>query len=276
MTVALSAEHEATRAMRLLVSYHGASFHGFAANPGVDTVAGTLQQALQRTVRAPVDMVGAGRTDAGVHAWGQVVSLRSPTSVDLQTLVRRVNAQCAPRLVVRRAEWAPDTFDARFSARWRRYRYTIVNRPVADPFRTDTAWHVERPISLSAVRLASDVLIGEHDFSSFCRRPKGDPEASLVRRILDAHWTVLDDDRSAEGGLLRFEITGTAFCHQMVRSIVGSLVEVGVGKRRPSDMGAMLRARDRSAAGQVAPPHGLCLWEVGYGPDPDGSLPFAP
>jgi tRNA pseudouridine38-40 synthase len=266
----LPGDAPAQRSLRLLLAYHGAAFHGFAANEGVATVAGSLAGAMQRVLRQPVDVVGAGRTDTGVHAWGQVVSCHIPADVDLTWLQRRINAQTAPALVVRQAEWAPDDFNARFQASWRRYRYTIVNRIAPDPFRAQTAWHVDRPLSVTSMRLASDVVIGEHDFSSFCRRPKGQPDASLVRRVLDAHWRVHEE------GILVFEITGTAFCHQMVRSIVGSLVEVGTGRRRPSDMAYMLRARTRSAAGQVAPPHGLCLWEVAYGADPDGSLPFGP
>ena len=276
MTATVTAEGSDQRVLRLLVAYHGASFHGFAVNDGVVTVAGTLTLALERTLRAPVQVVGAGRTDAGVHAWGQVVSLLVPSSTDPIMVARRVNRQCAPQIVVRAAEWAPPGFHARFSATWRRYRYTVVNRMAPDPFRADTAWHVSRPLSLPALRLATDALVGEHDFSSFCRRPRGEGDVSLVRRVLDARWIPwAPTGTRADDGLLVFEITGSSFCHQMVRSIVGSLVEVGEGRRRPSDMGQMLRAADRSAAGQVAPPHGLCLWEVGYRADPDGSLPFA-
>jgi len=277
MTATVPDDIEATRRVRLLVAYRGGAFHGFAANRDVTTVVGELGIALGRALRRDVRLVGAGRTDAGVHAWGQVVSCDVPVSTDLSHVVRRVNAQCAPRVVVRAAEWAPQDFDARFSALWRRYRYTIVNREAPDPFSAGTTWHVEQPLSLTALRLASDALVGEHDFASFCRRPKGDPGATLVRRVLDTTWHDMGDSEPTESdrrGVLQFEITGTAFCHQMVRSIVGTLVEVGTGRRRPSDVLQILRARDRAAAGQVAPPHGLCLWEVGYPPDPDGSLPF--
>lgn len=261
------------RTLRLLVAYHGPSFHGFAPNDGVVTVAGSLEQALSRALRCPTTVVGAGRTDAGVHAWGQVVSCVVPASTDLEHVRRRINAQTAPQLVVRQVQWAPDGFHARFSAQWRRYRYTIINGPSPDPFRHDTTWHIERPLSLPTMRLAGDALIGTHDFSSFCRRPKGDPEATLRRRVLDLGWTRVERG-GADGVELVCVMTGTAFCHQMVRSIVGSLVEVGLGRRRPSDVGEMLRARDRRTTGPVAPPQGLCLWEVGYAADPDGSLPF--
>lgn len=252
------------RRVRLTVAYDGAEFHGFAANPGVVTVAGTLHGVLERVLRHEVSLVGAGRTDAGVHAWGQVVSFDADDTTDLDALRRRITGLCAPSLVVREARWAEADFDARFSARWRRYRYTILNRETPDPFTRDITWHVTAPLSLSALRLATDALIGEHDFSSFCRRPKDQPEASLRRRILEAHWEVLEERSGTDRGRLCFEITGTAFCHQMVRSIVGTLVDIGRGRRTPGEMTAILAARDRSAAGTVAPPQGLCLWEVGY------------
>jgi tRNA pseudouridine38-40 synthase len=164
-----------------------------------------------------------------------------------------------PAIAVRAAEVAAPGFDARFSARARRYRYLVLNRPTPDPFLAATAWHVEVPLDIARMRLACDPLIGEHDFSSFCRRPKGDGEVSLVRRVLDARWT---DDGD---GLLRFDIEATAFCHQMVRSIVGTLVDVGRGRLRAGQVKGILAARDRAAAGEPAPPHGLCLVEVVYG-----------
>lgn len=246
----------------LVVAYDGAEFHGFAENEGVATVQGTLVRTLARITGRPVAVTGAGRTDAGVHAWGQVVSIDvDPDGVDLGRLVRSVNSLCGPRLVVRAAYVVPADFDARFSARWRRYRYTVLTTPHPNPFLAATSWHVPHPLDLADLRLAVDPFVGEHDFSSFCRRPKvavGEPAPSLVRRVLDARW----DDLGA--GLLRFEIRGTAFCHQMVRSIVGTLVDVGLGRRRAGDMLTILRTRNRAAAGPVAPPHGLCLWEVGY------------
>jgi tRNA pseudouridine38-40 synthase len=252
----------ARRRVRLLVAYDGAPYRGFAESAGVASVAGTLRAAIERVIGGPVELTGAGRTDAGVHAWGQVVTFDGATAVmDLDRLQRSVNAICGPSIVVRAAEWAAPDFDARFSARWRRYRYTVLARAVPDPFLAGTAWHVERPIDLRLMALASDPLVGEHDFSSFCRRPRvaeGHAAPSLVRRVHEAGWSDEGD------GLLRFEIRANAFCHQMVRSLVGLLVEVGVGRRRAGDVLGVLRARDRAAAGQLAPPHGLCLWEVGY------------
>jgi tRNA pseudouridine38-40 synthase len=255
--------------VRLLVAYDGSGFHGFALNEGVATVAGTLTEAIGTVLGHAVVLTAAGRTDTGVHAWGQVVSLdvadeAHEAPLDLDALRRSVNALCGPAVVVRSAEWAAPDFDARFSARWRCYRYTVLNDPVPDPFLAGTTWHVDRPLDLRLMRLACDPFVGEHDFSSFCRRPKrpeGEPPATLVRRVMSARW---DDVGDVPGRLLRFEIVANAFCHQMVRSIVGTLVEVGLGRRSAGSILDTLRARDRATAGQLAPPDGLCLWEVGF------------
>jgi tRNA pseudouridine38-40 synthase len=231
-------------------------------------VAGTLTEALEKVLGHPVALTCAGRTDAGVHAWGQVVSFdswpseRKPHRLTDGTVQAAINGLCGPGIVVRELRVADrDDFDARFDATARRYRYTILNREVPDPFLAATAWHVPRPLDLGRLQAACDPLIGEHDFTSFCRRPKDQPDASLTRRVLDARW---EHDDAAGEGVLRFWIEATAFCHQMVRSITGTLVDAGLGKRTPADVMAALRARDRAAAGPVAPPHGLCLWEVVY------------
>jgi tRNA pseudouridine38-40 synthase len=247
--------------VRLLVAYDGAGFHGFAAQPGLATVAGQLSRTIERVLGHPVELTCAGRTDAGVHAWGQVVSFDAAADrFDPERLRSSVNALCGPSLVVREAAVAPEGFDARFDAKSRVYRYTVLNRPVPDPFLAATSWHVPEPLDLARLALACDPLIGEHDFSSFCRKPKG-KQPSMVRRVLDARW---ERDEAAGEGVLRCWIEATAFCHQMVRSIVGTLVDVGRGKRTAADVTAALRARSRSAAGPVAPPHGLCLWHVRY------------
>jgi tRNA pseudouridine38-40 synthase len=263
----MNAEHEpaALRRARLVVAYDGSGFHGLAEQDGARTVMGVLRQALERVAGIPLDLVGAGRTDAGVHAWGQVVSCDLPITVDLDQLRHRVNRMCGPYVVVRSGEWCDDPeFSARFSARWRHYRYTVLDQPVAVPALSATAWHVPQPLDLAAMQLGCDPLIGEHDFSSFCRKPKvpaDQPAPSLKRRVLLAQWYRVHSDY---GDLLRFEVRANAFCHQMVRSIVGTLVDVGSGKLRGGDVRGILLARDRQAAGQVAPPHGLTLWEVGY------------
>jgi tRNA pseudouridine38-40 synthase len=248
--------------VRMTVAYDGSGFHGFAANRDVRTVAGVLGDAIGRVLGHPVTLTCAGRTDKGVHARGQVVSFDTPRrGLDLESLQRSLNGMCGPEVVVRDAAPAPPGFDARRSARSRRYRYTVLNRPVSDPFLSRTAWHIETPLDLNALRLCCDPLHGEHDFSAFCRRPRvaaGAFPPSMVRRVTDAGWRDLGD------GILRFEIEASSFCQQMVRSVVGTMVDAGAGRRRAGEMADILRCRDRQASGQLAPARGLCLWEVTY------------
>jgi tRNA pseudouridine38-40 synthase len=222
-------------------------------------VGGVLVTALERHLRHTVEITCAGRTDAGVHAWGQVVTFDARAGVDLATLQRALNKTLRPAVVIRAATVAPDGFDARRSATGRTYRYTIANTPLPDPFTAATTWHVERPLDLGLLRLACDPLIGEHDFASFCRRP---PKGSLMRLVRRAEWHDLGEGR------LRFEIEASSFCQQMVRALAGTMVDMGLGKRRSGEMAHILRAKDRSAAGQLAPPHGLCLWNVDYNGTP--------
>jgi tRNA pseudouridine38-40 synthase len=281
----------AMRRACFVVAYDGSGFHGFAPNPNVATVVGVLTDAMSRITRHAVDLVGAGRTDAGVHAWGQVVSCDIPSATQLDNLIRRVNRMCGPRLVVRSGEWVSDEFNARFSAQWRHYRYTVLNGPIGNPLTTSNVWHVARPLMLPAMQLACDPLIGEHDFTTFCRKPhvvEGSAEPSMRRRVMQARWTDVTDSSdlfehsaplgaggsaSADGvfpapaRLLRFDIRANAFCHQMVRSIVGTLVDVGRGRFHAGDIRSLMLARDRQVAAEVAPARGLVLWEVGY----DGS-----
>lgn len=251
-----------SRRARFTVAYHGARFRGFAPNHGVRTVMGELVAAMSKVLREPVELTGAGRTDAGVHAWGQVVSGDLPADTDLHKLARRVNKLCAPDISVRDGAWAAADFDARFSATWRAYRYHVWNASAPNPLLADVSWHVGRTIDLELMRAASEALLGEHDFSSFCRKPKIDddhPAPSMVRIMHELDWARLDDTP-----MLRFEVRGSAFCHQQVRSMVGTLVDIGLGKLAADTVPAILASRHRSAAGSVAPPQGLVLWSVGY------------
>lgn len=245
--------------VRATVAYDGTGYSGFAVQAdGTRTIGGELTDALARVIGHPVELTCAGRTDSGVHAWGQVVSFDAdPNDLDLEALQRSVNKLLRPQIAIRSIECVAPDFDARFSATARTYRYSILNTTSPSPFLAATAWWIEAPLDLRSMRLACDPMIGEHDFSAFCRRPNDD--ASLTRRVRDAHWEALDGD------VLEFWITANAFCHQMVRSIVGTVVEVGLGKKRAGDLTGIIRSGDRSQAGQLAPPHGLCLWDVTYG-----------
>lgn len=246
--------------VRATVAYDGGPFHGFAINQGVRTVGGDLTDALALCLRQPVVLTCAGRTDTGVHAWGQVVSFDAPDDADLLAVRTAVNRMLAPAIVMRAVDAAPADFDARFSATGRTYRYTVLNRDVPDPFLAATAWHCPRPLNMAAMNTASAAIVGEHDFASFCRRQHtaDGTEKSRIRHVRRAEWTAADHD------LLCFEIEASSFCHQMVRSITGALVDIGAARRPPEAMAAILAAKDRSVVGNLAPPHGLCLWSVAY------------
>jgi tRNA pseudouridine38-40 synthase len=276
----------ATQRWRLLVAYDGASFRGFAVQPEVPTVAGALRQALERTARlreAPL-ITCAGRTDAGVHARGQVVHVDlPPIPYDGPGLARAINRQLAPQVVVRRAEEVGPDFDARRSATGRTYRYLVWNAPDADPLLAPIAWHVSDALDLGAMRTASDVLLGSHDFRSFCRRPPGtDASEPIIRRVTLARWSVDTGPEAADADgvapsesaerarLLRFDIAASSFCHQMVRSLVSSLVEVGRGRQNAAGLLERLRAASRQSMPEPAPAEGLCLVSVDYGGDGPG------
>ncbi len=239
----------------LLVAYDGTDLRGFARQREGRTVQGLLEEALSQLLRVTgLRTVGAGRTDAGVHAAGQVVSFEAPTGTDPGWVAERLNKRLGPEISVRGAASVPDTFDARHSARRRVYEYRLYRGSSPDPFLDRFTVWVPGPLDLRAMRAAARALIGEHDFSSFCRRGEG----SMVRRVRSITVAPQAD------GVLLVRVIADSFCHQMVRSIVGSLLDVGRGKRRPDDVVRALAARDRAAAGPVAPAKGLTLVEVGY------------
>jgi tRNA pseudouridine38-40 synthase len=242
---------------RLVLAYDGTGFRGFAIQPEQRTVEGVLGKAINQVLHGEVGITCAGRTDAGVHAWGQVVSFDATPGLDPDRLAQSLNGMLGPEIVVRDAALVAPGFSARRSARWRRYRYTIVNGPVPDPFHARYAWWVPAPLDIKVLRMAADPFVGERDFSSFCRTPTTG-STSLRRRVFESEWTDLGD------GHLRYEVRATSFCWQMIRSMVGTMVDVGVGKLRPGDIMGILRQRERSAAGEPAPARGLCLWDVGY------------
>lgn len=246
----------------MTVAYDGSQYHGFARNEGVPTVASALGEALGRVLGHPVDLVCAGRTDRGVHARAQVVSFDADMErADPVRLVRSVNRMCGPSIAVSRATVAEPDFDARHSCTGRVYRYRVLNSPIGDPLTASLCWHVERRLDLRAMRTAADRLLGDHDFSSFCRRNPSNPDQSMVRTVRRAVWWL-------EGDVAVFEIEASSFCHQMVRSLVALLVSVGLGRHKPSDVGTIIAARDRSATPSPAPPGGLVLWTAFYDPRP--------
>ena len=247
------------RTIRLALAYDGTGFHGWAAqrDPGVRTIEGVLGDHLERVLRERPTLRVAGRTDAGVHARGQVVSFVSASNVTPERLQRALNAALAPEVVVWQASQAPEGFNARFWASAREYAYRIDTGALPDPFTARFVWHRPGPLHVPSMRAAARVLVGEHDFASFCRHPgAGRPTARNVRRL-----TV-----TRSGDRIEIRVLANAFLHQMVRSIVSVLVAVGEGRFTPVDVATILEARDRAGTPTLAPARGLTLERVVYGP----------
>ena len=247
--------------IRIDLSYDGTGFSGWAAQPGRRTVEGVLAETLGHVLRLPASprLTVAGRTDTGVHARGQVAHSDLPDAVwaaYADAARRRLARALPPDIRVRAIGPAPDGFDARFSALWRRYSYRVCDDPAtADPLRRhETLWH-PRGLDLAAMNAAAGTLTGEHDFAAFCRRRAG---ATTVRALRRLDWR-RDDD-----GVAVACVVADAFCHNMVRALVGALLAVGEGSRPPSWPSAVLAAAVRDPAVRVVPPHGLCLEEVRY------------
>ncbi len=245
----------------LTVSYNGSGFAGFARQPGLATVQGRLEEALSTALRRDVETVGAGRTDAGVHALGQVVSFQvDDADIDRATLLRSLNALVGDGIVVTGIRLAPGDFSARHSAIAREYRYRIVPGPVPPLFLAPYSWWVKGTLDLGAMREAASALVGEHDFKSFCVTSSA--EGIRTFRRLDV-VEIAPEMVMGEHSLV-VRVIGNAFLHSMVRAIVGSLVEVGTGRRSAAWLAGALAACDRSAAGPTAPAEGLTLWHVTY------------
>lgn len=246
------------RVIRLTLAYDGTDFRGWAQqrDPRVRTVEGSLVEVLTRVVRHDVRLSVAGRTDAGVHARGQVASFLTPSRLAPERLQKAINGFLSPEIVVVEAREAREGFDARFSATAREYRYFIDTAPVADPFTARYVWHRSAELSIGRMRVAAGHLLGEHDFSSFCRYPgQGKSTVRELRRI----------SVGREGFTVTLHFRANAFLHQMVRTIVGTLVRVGEGTLDPEDVRRMLEARKRNVISQPAPPRGLTLERVSYG-----------
>ncbi len=244
----------------LTVAYDGEPFAGFARQPGLSTVQGRLEDALTTVLRRDVSTVGAGRTDSGVHALGQVVSLDATGDEALPSLARSLTALAGPGIVVREARAARAGFSARFDAISREYRFRLATGPVPPLFLSRFAWHVPAELDVLAMQVAAEHLYGEHDFRSFCVTESAE-DKNTVRRIEEI--VIYAEEQLGEESLV-VQVVGSAFLHSMIRVIVGSLVEVGTGRREPRWLGDALDAKDRAAAGPTAPPHGLTFWRVEY------------
>ena len=244
------------RTLKLTLQYDGTDYVGWQRQAEGTSIQGLLEEALKPIEGAAVTVHGAGRTDAGVHALGQVASVRLTAGLDPTTLARALNAVLPLDLRVVRVEDVPDDFHARFSATGKVYQYRIVNGPFASPFVRRYVWHVIPKIDLAAVREASSFLVGTHAFAAF--QGTGTSVPSTERTVHRIDWT------EQAGGLMLMEIEGDGFLRHMVRNIAGTLVEIGLGRWPASGMQDILESRDRARAGTTAPSQGLFLMEVKY------------
>lgn len=242
---------------RLELAYDGSGFRGYARQNGQRTVQGELESALAKFIGEPLTTSVAGRTDAGVHARAQVVSLVCK-ELDVDALQRSLNSLLGGEIVISSVTSAPDDFSARFSADRRLYRYLVSTAEHPDPLQRHFTWHLPAPIDIDLLSSTAAKFIGEIDFTSFCKSVEG---KSNVRRVSRSEWVSLGDDRYA------YWVEANAFCHQMVRSLVGLCYDVARGHESLGGVDEIISRANRSTAGTVAPPHGLTLWEVGY---PDG------
>jgi len=244
------------RTINLIIEYDGSNYLGWQIQPKGHTIQGVIQDRLKRLTGEPLQLIGSGRTDAGVHALGQVAHFKTESRMDANTFQRALNSLLPEDIVIRRAEEVEADFHARRSAKSKIYEYRILNRSTPPAVDRQYVWHVPQKLNLDEMKKATHNLVGEHDFSAF--RSVGSSTRSSVRNILRADW------KRGKGGLLRFEIEASGFLKQMVRAIVGTLVEVGRGKISAQEFKKILDSKDRKEAGPTAPAQGLFLKEVRY------------
>jgi tRNA pseudouridine38-40 synthase len=240
------------RNIKLTIEYDGTDFSGWQVQPGARTVQQTVEQGLQELLGESISLISAARTDAGVHAWEQVANFHTHTALSPETVENGLNSLLPRDIVIRQAEEVESEFHARFRTHWKRYRYRIAKREKA--IGRDYFWYPKYKFDVPRMQEASDILVGTYDFSSFC---SADSEANThICRVMECRWQ--------EGEDISFEIQADRFLQHMVRTIVGTMAEVGRGKLPVAETGKILEAKDRRRAGPTAPAKGLCLMEVGY------------
>jgi tRNA pseudouridine38-40 synthase len=261
------------RNVRLELAYDGSDFSGWQRQPDRPTIQGCLEAALAKLLGEPTRVCGSGRTDAGVHALGQVANFKTRAVIPCANLLKALNDLLPATIRVLLAQDAPEDFHARRAVRVKTYRYRILRTPVCSPFLTRFVWHYPYPLNHGAMAAAAKLFEGEHDFTSFAASPggteddepapspaaPGEKPCASVRRIFSSEVTW-----SQPESVLSYEVRGNGFLHHMVRNLVGTLVEVGKGRLTPADVPRILEARDRRLAGPTAPARGLCLVKVEY------------
>ena len=263
--------------LRLTIAYDGTRFAGWQIQPGLPTIQGEIQEAFFRLTGEKVTAHSAGRTDAGVHALGQVASIRTTSNLPLERILMGMQHFLPEEIVVRRVERVPLDFHPAFSSRRKTYRYVMLSSLLREPFLRRFAWRVRPGLDDSAMRRAAAFLEGRHDFR--CFETQGSPRADTVRTLFSVRvrrggvWPLLDASaqpmEDPGGPCVTIEVTGDGFLYNMVRAITGTLYEVGIGKRDVASVGRLIADGDRTLAGQTAPARGLFLVHVDYGTETD-------
>jgi tRNA pseudouridine38-40 synthase len=242
---------------KLIIEYDGSGFHGWQRQKNDRTVQETIEKALGVMTREPVTLTGSGRTDAGVHALGQTAGFKTRSRLDADVFFKGLNSLLPDDVVVRSCKQMPDTFHARFDVQSKHYRYHILNRAIPPAIGRQFIWHIRKPLDITAMTHAAGILVGNHDFKAF--EGTGSPREHTVRTVTASTL------KQTGGGNLTYDIEANGFLRFMVRNIVGTLVEVGLGKIPSRDVKKILLSKDRSLAGATAPPQGLFLMDVTYG-----------
>jgi len=244
------------RNIKLTIEYDGTAYHGWQIQPGLRTIQGMMREQIAQITQQEVNLIGAGRTDAGVHALGQVANFQTESTIDLASLQRGLNSLLPPDIVIISAEEMEEGFHARFSARCKTYEFRILNQPYPSAILRQYAWFIHDELDLPSMKECGKLLVGSHDFSSF--RASGDESRHSIREVFRLEIA------RREGNLIVIAIEANAFLREMVRSIVGTLVDVGRGKTSFAEFKEIFEAHDRRRAGMTAPAHGLFLSEVTY------------
>ncbi|HUV78765.1 MAG TPA: tRNA pseudouridine(38-40) synthase TruA [Desulfobacterales bacterium] len=241
---------------KIIIEYDGSAYHGWQRQATDRTIQGEIENALMTMTENRVTLIGSGRTDAGVHAYGQVANFRCNTSLGSEVFQNGLNSLLPEDIVITSCEAVPEKFHARYDVKSKTYHYRILNRRLPDAIFRQYAWHIRKKLDLNAMRSALYYIVGRHDFKAF--EGSGSPRASTVRCVVNADLVETDD------GYLVLKIEGDGFLKFMIRNIVGTLVDAGLGKITPSHFKRILASKDRNLAGITAPAHGLFLMEVKY------------
>ncbi|MGD9309061.1 MAG: tRNA pseudouridine(38-40) synthase TruA [Desulfosarcina sp.] len=244
------------RTFKLIIEYDGSNFHGWQRQKSDRTVQETIEKALAIMTREKVSLTGSGRTDAGVHALGQAASFKTRSGLTAMAFLNGLNSLLPDDVVVRACEPMPEGFHARFGVQSKHYRYHILNTHLAPAIARQYVWHIRKPLDVAAMRQAAQLVVGTHDFKAF--EGAGSPRDHTVRTVTGSTVT------AGTGGKLTYDIQASGFLRFMVRNIVGTLVDVGLGKIAAADVDSILQSKDRAHAGATAPPQGLFLVDVAY------------